>query len=345
MNKGDDGQAYNGNGAMKIGVVGAGNIGSAMAALLSQSEAEVTLTARGKRLETIIKDGVQLNERGKVICARPHACNVLLAPMDALFICVKSQSLPAAIKQNSAAITPETLVIPMINGLPFWFYANSANIGHVPHLDPDGILSDLLLPQQVLGAVILMTMRMNEQGQVHSTNTPTLSLGAVANGADPPKIDKLIKTLENGGIKADLSDQIRHKVLVKLLANFATNPLSALCGAMLNEIGQTAQYRDIAIALAREFRSWARIEGYEMPTDKWLVDLMVDAGAFPTSMLQDALADRPLELDAICYAPMTLAAQKGRDMPTLRALLTHIKNSDLMPLPKGKFTEVWDPLV
>ena len=107
----------------KIGVIGAGNIGTAMAALLSQSDADVWITARGARLEQIKTEGVHLDDRGTKISAHPTAQPHLDTPINALFVCVKSQSLASAIHMNRDAITKDTLVIPMVNGLPFWFYA------------------------------------------------------------------------------------------------------------------------------------------------------------------------------------------------------------------------------
>lgn len=320
----------------KIGVIGAGNIGTAMAALLSQSDAEVWLTARGPRLAQIERDGVQLNDRGKVISARPKTCAQLNQPMDALFICVKSQSLASAIQLNKAAITPDTLVIPMVNGLPFWFYADETGFGAASLLDPGGGLAGILSPQQVLGAVLLMTVQTDASGQAQSSNTPTLSLGTVCEGADLNQIETLIALLEQSDVRTDLHPNIRQKVLVKLLANFATNPLSALSGAMLDEIGKTPALCNIATALADEFREWGAAEGYELPPNTWLTDLLIDAGAFPTSMLQDALAGKALELDAICRAPMVFGQAKGKEMPVLKALLDLIQTSENLPLSQAE---------
>ncbi|MDA9207714.1 NAD(P)-binding domain-containing protein [Octadecabacter sp.] len=319
----------------KIGVIGAGNIGTAMAALLSQSGADVWLTARGARLRQITQDGIRLDDRGTVVSARPKTADQLTQPMDALFVCVKSQSLSAAIQLNRAAITPDTLVIPMVNGLPFWFYADETSLGDVPLLDPNGDLARLLKPQQVLGAVLLMTVQMDDGGQAKSSNTPTLNLGAVCDGVDHQKVDELIAVLNRSGVRTEFDPDVRQKVLVKLLANFATNPLTALTGAMLDELGHTPALRDITTALADEFRGWAKSEGYDLPPNTWLVDLLIDAGAFPTSMLQDALADKPLELDAICLAPLKLAQAKGTAMPTLNRLLDMLRHAAPLPAPQS----------
>lgn len=323
----------------KIGVVGAGNIGTAMAALLSQSDAEVWITARGARLEQIKNDGIHLDDRGHKISARPNVAPHLTEPMDAVFVCVKSQSLASAIHTNSAAITQTTLVIPMVNGLPFWFYATDTAIGDVPRQDPNGDLARLLVPQQVLGAVLLMTVQTDETGVAKSSNTPTLSLGAVCDGGDATKIADLLSYLDNSGINTDIDPNIRQKVLVKLLANFATNPLSALTGAMLDEIGSTPDLCKMATDLADEFRTWAASEGFDLPPNEWLVDLLNDAGPFPTSMLQDALAGKPLELDAICHAPFELAQSKGLGMPAMGSLFSQLLTAETLPAPNSKVAD------
>ena len=316
---------------IKIGIIGAGNIGTAMATLIAQSSAQVHVAARGARLSDIVENGTSLNDRGIQFSARPIALTTITEPMDAIFVCVKSQSLASALLVNAAAITPDTLVIPMINGMPFWFNATKDGIGSVPFLDPKGELANLLDPRQILGAVLLMTVRMDETGCAISSNTPTLSIGPIVNGSDTDRIETLLQVLETGGLRADLCADIRQKVLVKLLANVATNPLTALTGAMLNDVGTKPALREVALKLADEFRDWARHAGYDLPSNDWLVDLFVDAGDFPTSMLQDAIAGRTLELDAICKAPLEMARRAGGDMPFLSHLITEIETAATLP--------------
>ncbi|WP_460275633.1 ketopantoate reductase family protein [Celeribacter sp. ULVN23_4] len=330
--------------SLDIAVIGAGNIGTAMAALLSRSGASVHLVARGDRLKEVRESGVLLDDRGTVIHATPKAISQLDHPMDAVFLCVKSQSLGAAVRANVKGIGPDTLVIPMVNGMPFWFFATPDEMGDIPFLDPDGGLAKAISPRQILGAVLLMTVRM-EGEKALSSNTPTLSLGPVAEGSDAARIEALMEALEAGGVRTDLSEDIRQKVLVKLLANLATNPLTALSGATLEEVGQSEPLRAIATRLATEFRDWACTQGYELPSNDWLVDLMIDAGPFPTSMLQDARAGRPLELDAICRAPLELSRHDRQDMPLLARLITELETHASLPLSQDALPAILDSLL
>lgn len=314
---------------MKIAIVGAGNIGTAMAALFTSSGESVTLVARGRRLEVAARSGVVLDDRGTLHAGPVKAVPALEEVQDAVFLCVKAHDLGTAVAANAAGIGPETLVIPMINGLPFWFFHDSG--GEVPLADPEGLLAAHLRPGQVLGAVLLMTVEMAPSGRAVSTNTPTLSLAPVVPEADLSAVARLIEVLNAAGVRTDLAEDIRQKVLVKLLANIATNPLSALVGCSLAEIGRSDSLRRLSFALADELRGWAgRDLGRDLPDNAWLGDLLLDAGDFPTSMLQDARAGRRLELDAIARAPLALAG-KGA-MPLLNALVGMLERAPVLPL-------------
>ncbi|MBB96059.1 MAG: hypothetical protein CML68_15890 [Rhodobacteraceae bacterium] len=314
---------------MKIAIVGAGNIGTAMAALFSSSGDAVTLVARGARLDTVARSGVCLDDRGTLHAGPVTAVPALGTPQDAVFLCVKAQDLGAAVAANAAGIGPDTLVIPMINGLPFWFFYREGR--EVPLADPDGLLAAHLRPEQVLGAVLLMTVQMEPSGRAVSTNTPTLSLASVVEGADMAAVARLIGALNGAGVRTDLSEDIHQKVLVKLLANIATNPLSALVGCNLAEIGRNKDLLRLSFALADEVRAWAVQDlGQALPDNDWLGALLLDAGDFPTSMLQDARAGRPLELDAIARAALTLAGPSR--MPLLAALVETLSRASNLPL-------------
>ncbi|MEC7760621.1 MAG: 2-dehydropantoate 2-reductase N-terminal domain-containing protein [Pseudomonadota bacterium] len=317
---------------LSIGIIGAGNIGTAMAALIAQSGAAVTLVARGERLARVARDGVTLDDRGTLIAAHVTAVEALSAPMDAVFLCVKSHDAGRAVAANAAGIGPGTLVIPMVNGLPFWFGYDTPGAPTPPFTDPDGSLSAHLTPSQIVGAVLMMTVTMTTSGRAVSSNTPTLHMAPVAGGTDLGALGRLIACLNAGGIKADVVEDLRARVLTKLLANLATNPLSAVTGDTLAGIGRDDTLRPIALTLATEFRDWAATQGYTLPDNDWLAALLLDAGEFETSMLQDARAGRPLELDTICRAPRALAETAGLAMPTLTRLMDLIDTGP-RPLP------------
>jgi 2-dehydropantoate 2-reductase len=92
--------------------------------------------------------------------------------------------------------------------------------------------------------------------------------------------------------------------------------------------------RALACAVADPFRAWAKALGHDLPSNDWLIDLCLDAGDFPTSMLQDARAGRRLELDAIARAPRDLGIAAGMPTPTLDAIIAALNTAPSLPLPQ-----------
>ncbi len=318
--------------ALRVGIVGAGSIGSAMAALLGRTTAEVVLVARGRRLEQVRRDGVMLDERGTEVSSRVITVQRLEAPVDVLVLCVKAQDIPKAIADNAAGIRPQTLVVPVSNGLPFWFFYERIPPFEVPFADLDQLIAGYVRPEQIVGAVLLATIWMTESGKAVSSSAPTLSLAPVVDAADTKAVERLCALLREGGVRAKLAEDIRGTVLTKLLINIATNPLSALMGNNLAEIGQDGALLELAFTLANECRRWAATLGRALPSNLWFRNLLLSVGAFPTSMLQDARAGRPLELDAICRAPLALAEKAGVSMPLLSMLTKMLDQAPNLPL-------------
>src|SRR5438477_11171249 len=98
---------------MNICVVGAGAIGGWVAAKLALGGSQVmALTSRGA-LERI-----ELSEAGEVKSAEMARFD---GPADVLVVAVKATALAAAAEGATKLIGPDTLILPMLNGVPWWF--------------------------------------------------------------------------------------------------------------------------------------------------------------------------------------------------------------------------------
>ncbi|HUP06324.1 MAG TPA: ketopantoate reductase C-terminal domain-containing protein, partial [Caldimonas sp.] len=111
-------------------------------------------------------------------------------------------------------------------------------------------------------------------------------------------------------------------VWYKLWGNLTTNPISALTGATTDRILDDPLVRDFMLqAMAEAAAIGARVG---CPIEQSGEDRMVvtrQLGAFRTSMLQDAAAGRPLEIDAIVTAVHEIGARVGVPTPAIGALL------------------------
>src|SRR5438309_10316048 len=124
---------------MNICVVGAGAIGGWVAAKLAFAGRNVTaLTSRGP------VDHIELKEGGETRTAELKRFD---GPADLLIVAVKGTSLASAAQSARAFIGPDTLIVPMLNGVPWWFVEGM----QLKSVDSDGSVSRALPFEQILG--------------------------------------------------------------------------------------------------------------------------------------------------------------------------------------------------
>jgi len=104
---------------MKIAVVGVGGVGGYIAAKLIQSGADVTLIAPEHHVEAIAKNNLQIieDDRSWSVAATIERTPSKDAHFDVVFLCVKSYHIESAIKNIATALTKESLIIPLSNGV------------------------------------------------------------------------------------------------------------------------------------------------------------------------------------------------------------------------------------
>lgn len=316
---------------LHIAIHGAGAVGSALAARLlaaeGTAEAAITLLARGKRLASLRQSGLTLTDlSGRVTLPSVPATERLSRPVDILFLCVKGHDIAEALREDMPWIGPETLVVPLVNGIPWWYFVDQAQPRPVPAVDADGSLLKLLDPAQILGCVVYMTAEMNLQGQVTAHSPHRLILGP-ATGPVTEAHRRAASLLERAGVATVVTSNIREAIWQKLSLNLATNPLSALSGASVAEIAQTPDLIRIARTIADEVAAIAAAWGSKTLTASEFDEKLRFAGNFPTSMLQDVRAGRSPEFGPICQAPLDLADEAGIAMPTTRDIFNQLQQA------------------
>jgi 2-dehydropantoate 2-reductase len=139
----------------RICVFGAGAIGGALAARLARTAeaagTQISIVARGLHLAAIRKTGLRLQQsnEGVPLTAHVRATDdpATLGPQDLVFTTVKGHQLAEAASGIGALLGPETRVVTILNGIPWWyFHADPGKHGgkRLPLLDPDGALWDLV---------------------------------------------------------------------------------------------------------------------------------------------------------------------------------------------------------
>ena len=137
----------------------------------------------------------------------------------------------------------------------------------------------------------------------------------------------MAELLVGAGFTARVVADIVPVRLAKLLVNAAINPLAALFRVTNGEL-LSAPHRVLLDALIAE--AWPVLHAHGLALDEATAHARVHAVASATaanraSMLQDVLAGRPTEIDAITGVLFSMADAAGMEVPTHRAVHTLVR--------------------
>jgi ketopantoate reductase len=104
---------------MRILVVGAGSTGGYFGCRLAQAGRDVTFLVRPKRAQQLQQNGLQIISPFGDVTLQPKLVTTgnLAGPFDAVLLTVKAFSLEAALDDLAPAIGPETIILPVLNGM------------------------------------------------------------------------------------------------------------------------------------------------------------------------------------------------------------------------------------
>jgi 2-dehydropantoate 2-reductase len=311
---------------LKIGIAGAGAIGCTLAAKLAKAGADVSVFTRGETLNAIQKDGVSVTDLDGHHQANVTAsdCAKTLGPQDWILICTKALALPKISQSIQDMITPNTHIIPFVNGIPWWYwerYSKTLLPSTQPTFKPFAGVSKRLPKDQLLCAVTYITAHTDTLGRSVSSTPHEVILGEI-NGKDSHRLQTIASLFQQAGINTQTTLNIEQPMWAKVIANLTSNPLSAITGATLEQIYSDPNLVAIVSELYFEARKVASSLGVNiLPTLNQLLDIGRSKGPIKTSMLQDLEQQKPLELITIGDAVVALAQQQQIATPAIERIL------------------------
>jgi 2-dehydropantoate 2-reductase len=320
---------------VKIAVVGAGAIGGYLGARLSLAGETVSFIARNRNLEAINARGFRLiGEDGSeqhAAAVRAFADATEAGVQDAVLLTVKAHQVVDVLPQLQALVGPQTMLVTMINGIPWWYFHRLAG----PHLgrqlqsvDPEGRLAAGIDAERVIGSIVYPAAELVAPGVVRVIEGNRFTLGEL-DGSRSERIESLSQAFIRAGFKAPVSKDIRSEIWLKLWGNLSFNPISALSRATLEDICAFEPTRALAAQMMREAQAIGESLGVEFKVslDKRIAGAAA-VGAHKTSMLQDLEAGRALELEALVGAVVELGRITGLPTPTIDAVYALAKLLD-----------------
>ncbi len=312
---------------MKIAVVGAGAIGGYLGARLAIAGEDLTFIARNKNLAAIQANGFRLIlEDGRQQHAPTAKAVQRMAeagPQDAVLLTVKAHQVRDLLPELRELFGPQTLVVSMINGVPWWYFHKLAGPYEgraLASVDPDGAIAAHIEPERVIGSVVYPAAELVEPGVVRVIEGNRFTLGE-PDGTRSPRIEALSQAMIKAGFKSPVSKDIRGEIWVKLWGNLSFNPISALTHATLEDICRYPLSRELAARMMREAQAVGEKLGvqFKVSLDQRIAGAEA-VGAHKTSMLQDVEAGRALELQALVGSVVELARITGTPTPTIDAI-------------------------
>ncbi len=274
--------------------------------------------------------GLTLHEAGKAhrvsVFAASDAAD--LGPQDIVVVAVKANALGGVAPSLTKLCGDSTIVIPLLNGVPWWFFlAKSSPLPglNLEAVDPGGRIAHAIPVANVIGSVVHASCETAGPAAIVHKNGNGIILGEI-DGTKSQRLEEVTALLADAGFAASASERIARDVWYKLWGNMTMNPLSALTGATCDRILDDPDLHEFVLRVMGEAAAiGARIGCPISESGRDRVAVTRKLGAFKTSMLQDAEAGRPLEIDALLAAPREIAARLDIATPNIDALLGTIR--------------------
>lgn len=293
----------------RIGVLGAGAVGTLIGGLLAAHGHGVLLVGRPSQVETIKREGLTI-EGLLELRARPDATTEIaaLSSADLVLVTVKSQDTAGAIATAAPFLQPNATVVSLQNG--------------VRNLD---VIAEKVGAGRSIGGVVLLGATYLTDGVVRFDMGGKIVVGTVIpNGAERARE---VARILNGTVPTTLTDAIRDALWAKLIINLDL-PVFALTGLSYPDGLRDDDIRQVVVAAMREGLREVEAAGFRVDSTEVgaslrrklallesaeveLQQAVQGARPFLPSALQSVMRGRPTEVDFINGEIVWLAAARG----------------------------------
>ncbi len=287
---------------MRIAIIGAGAIGSALAAGIARTGADVTLVARGERLALLRTGPVRMvSDSGAWEQAVPVcAADDLTGPLDLAICCVKTPDLPDALTALRGKLAPHGAVLTLQNGV------------EAPE-QAAAILPDAA----IVAGRMHGFFELDGDAVRHVGVPPSILLGCTHGAADAAETLVLHALAGSGAgsrIAAAASPDIVRALWEKFMLAAALGSVACALGVPAGAVCAQPGGAELLRAAMAEIAALARLAGVNLGEAE-VAATMAFVGTFPpgatTSFQRDLLAGRRSEYAALTGAVPRLAQRHG----------------------------------
>jgi 2-dehydropantoate 2-reductase len=293
---------------MRIGVMGAGAVGSLVGAILS-STYEVVLIGRKDHVETIQERGLRITGCTE-LHVRPEASTDAtdLGGCDIVLLTVKAYDTIEAVRQASLA-EPRAMMVTLQNGL-----------------DNDEKIKETAPGMVSSAAVTSLGVTYLGPGHIRHAGTGSTELGRMV--CSPGEARRVADILTEGGFPTEFVDNIRGHIWLKGLVNHCINPLTVLHRCRNGVLLDVEKYRRQMAVLHDE--AVEVVSSIDVPLPDEDTFARVEEVARLTadnrsSMLQDIDRGKRTEIDSITGHIIRVGKQHGLELPLSEMVYYEVK--------------------
>jgi len=290
---------------MKIAIIGAGALGGYYGAKLARAGETVHFIARGAMLDALRSRGLTVvrdEETFAVSQVRATADAKEVGVVDLALVTTKSYDLEGAAQALQALKGPDTIVIPLQNGVDIAerLAMSTGPGGHV------------------LGGLTYLPAAVAEPGVVRQGGVEKPLLLGPLRDADSAAADVALSVLRHADIAAQRPADIRVEIWTKYTAALATTGVQSVTGRGCGPTLADPDIRGMYLSVMEEAEALARRSGVPLP-DGIVARLMGVIDGYPpevkASMLQDLERGKRLELEAMHGTAVRLGETLGVPTP------------------------------
>jgi 2-dehydropantoate 2-reductase len=311
--------------APRILVVGAGAIGCTLAWHLAGSTADVALLTRGASRHAIDTHGLTLLQDGHEVGTR-HVRTLHSASMhtgwDTILLCVKQYDLAQALCEILPFLAPHTMLVPVVNGIPWWLLQTHPKLMHQPlqSWGPSYAGMPAVPRHNVVAGVIQIPAQMRNAHTVEQGPRKALAIGEIE-GPLSERVQRLAALFNACGLQCHGSPAIQVELWSKLMGNSVFNPISALADASMDQLLHEPGLRELCASVMAEVLAVGHALGCAPSTTvAQRLQQAESAGNARTSMLQDASLQRRIEGDTLVGAVSAIAQHLSLPTPALNGV-------------------------
>jgi len=302
---------------MRILVVGAGALGGYFGGRLLQAGRDVTFLVRARRAGELAAGGLRIKSPHGDLTI-PHPPTILSEqidrPFDLILLGCKAYDLSGAMDSLAAAVGPESLLLPLLNGMR--------------HLDA---LDERFGQSHILGGQCVIAATLDAEHTVVQLNERQILAFGERDGGLSERVRAVAGALGNAGFDARLSERIVGEMWEKWIFLATLAGSTCLMRAPLGDILAAPGGDDLIRGLFAECRRVAETAGYAPQAafvEQALAALTAAGSLLTASMLRDIDGGGPIEADHIVGDLLRRrgTADPDRDAHSLLTIAyTHLK--------------------